>query len=598
MACVLGGCPAAAPELIVHLKTNFLPGIELGRVEVLVLRRGPSEDAPVDLFETTELGGAPIDGAIPLGASTLAAPGTYLVRATLFTPTGAPLAGSATVVEVTQSRAVVLLASRECGGVACPGGGDPPSAIACVASRCVDPRCAPGAARGDAACPEPACAAASECPGSSAACATTECLEGVCYISVDHGACRRDELCSPLDGCVAADTGARDAGALDAGAADGGPIDAGPDDGGPPGDACDPLVESCDGTDEDCDGRVDEGFDLGTVERCGACDRRCPAVASATATCVAGTCSFECVTGFDDCNGVASDGCEARLDDPETCGSCRTSCVAPRPLCDGTGGAPVCTDACAASETLCGETCVDPMTDEAHCGACDRACDTGETCVGGSCRCGGTGPDCAGTPASTCCGTSCVDTTSDDEACGSCTIACDPGEECVSSACRCGRTGPDCTGSTPDCCGTTCVNLEQNETHCGTCGSPCPGLERCRSGACECDGMANGRGCGGINGGICCSEDCVSSWHDSNHCNGCGIRCLAGTACDTGYSALLGHSFGTCQGCAVDADCPRNFVCGFATFGGHCECAMDSACSAGQNCDGDGVGGSLDACRY
>ncbi|MCB9598130.1 MAG: hypothetical protein H6719_35785, partial [Sandaracinaceae bacterium] len=182
--------------------------------------------------------------------------------------------------------------------------------------------------------------------------------------------------------------------------------------------------------------------------------------------------------------------------------------------------------------------------------------------------------------------------------CGGCGIACDSGESCVASACHCGGTGPDCTGSTPNCCGTTCVNLRQDETHCGTCGHPCPGLERCRSFACECDGMANGRACGGINGGICCSDSCVSSWHDSSNCNGCGLRCRSGTSCDTAYSGLLGMSVGTCQGCSVDGDCPANFVCGFASFGGVCECARDSACATGQSCDGDGVGGALDACRY
>jgi hypothetical protein len=35
--------------------------------------------------------------------------------------------------------------------------------------------------------------------------------------------------------------------------------------------------------------------------------------------------------------------------------------------------------------TACGDLCVDTSSDEDHCGDCDDACETDETCVGGAC---------------------------------------------------------------------------------------------------------------------------------------------------------------------------------------------------------------------
>lgn len=39
----------------------------------------------------------------------------------------------------------------------------------------------------------------------------------------------------------------------------------------------------------------------------------------------------------------------------------------------------------ACAETLCGDECVDTMSNAAHCGGCDMACDEGDSCVSGRC---------------------------------------------------------------------------------------------------------------------------------------------------------------------------------------------------------------------
>jgi hypothetical protein len=41
---------------------------------------------------------------------------------------------------------------------------------------------------------------------------------------------------------------------------------------------------------------------------------------------------------------------------------------------------------CPDTSTACGTTCVDTMSDEQHCGACEAACDAGATCANGGCQ--------------------------------------------------------------------------------------------------------------------------------------------------------------------------------------------------------------------
>lgn len=60
---------------------------------------------------------------------------------------------------------------------------------------------------------------------------------------------------------------------------------------------------------------------------CGSCFTQCFAGPNQFATCSVGRCMAQCAPGFADCDMFGGNGCEASLDAPQTCGSCRTSCA-------------------------------------------------------------------------------------------------------------------------------------------------------------------------------------------------------------------------------------------------------------------------------
>jgi hypothetical protein len=80
------------------------------------------------------------------------------------------------------------------------------------------------------------------------------------------------------------------------------------------------ATEVCNGTDDNCDGTVDEAL---------AADASC-SLAGATGVCTGGACAIaSCAGTLADCDGIASNGCEADLSNSaDHCGTCATSCGA------------------------------------------------------------------------------------------------------------------------------------------------------------------------------------------------------------------------------------------------------------------------------
>lgn len=87
---------------------------------------------------------------------------------------------------------------------------------------------------------------------------------------------------------------------------------------------------------------------------------------------------------------------------------------------------------CVAGQILCSGSCTDVNVDHAHCGACDHACGSTETCAGGTCvpSCGDGRVTCSSGGAS-----SCVDLKKDPTHCGGCDVACKQGQACTKGAC-------------------------------------------------------------------------------------------------------------------------------------------------------------------
>jgi hypothetical protein len=210
---------------------------------------------------------------------------------------------------------------------------------------------------------------------------------------------------------------------------------------------------------------------------------------------------------------------------------------------------------CSGASQLCLDgKCHDPLTDNAHCGACEQPCTNGQVCSNGSCACPtGTSP----------CGNTCTNTSFDPQNCGGCGQSCDGGLLCSGSSCT-----DRCVNSTL--CGDHCADLNNDRANCGSCNHACPiGY--------SCDGTGKcALPCGAQE--AVCNDHCVDFKHDVSNCGTCGHTCAFANAdsyCEDGTCHM-----GTCQAGYGNPD-------GIDTNG--CECAKTGAevCDGKDNdCDG------------
>jgi len=141
---------------------------------------------------------------------------------------------------------------------------------------------------------------------------------------------------------------------------------------------CTPGTTKCNGT---------------NVETCSASgqwvvSQTCPNVPNGTAKCVGtGTCSFDCTSGYADCN--ASAGCETQLGTTSNCKSCGDVCSTGGPNTQGicTSQSQGCTTSCFSGFADCDgilvNGCEDNLQSVLNCGACGKKCCG--ACSTGSC---------------------------------------------------------------------------------------------------------------------------------------------------------------------------------------------------------------------
>ncbi|RLB52499.1 MAG: hypothetical protein DRJ42_14735 [Deltaproteobacteria bacterium] len=357
----------------------------------------------------------------------------------------------------------------------------------------------------------------------------------------------------------------------------------------------------CDVGWDDCDGDPGNGCETDVSSdsmNCGGCGLGCGGGGSMSPMCISGSCQFPCISGESaDCDGDATNGCEAFLGDLANCGACGATCA-------GAPGASISCDPLGPGTYTCKSACLPGFAD------CDRMVANGceEAISATSCQCpGDAARDCTtelgpgaitecrgfepGSSGTTCeffsctggpvdCGGYCADTDTDPLNCGGCGMDCSGGT-CSSGVCTCDVDTPDM------CPGIGCTDMQVDPMNCGRCGGVCPVGDSCVAGFCE------------PPGGSCLLPfmDCETSMPDCEtdtstdpaNCGGCGFGCPpeddpvlhtgALSHCDRGSCEFTCQSlYGDCDGDPVNG-CENDlsadpFNCGgcgtFCGIGGTC----------------------------
>jgi hypothetical protein len=254
-------------------------------------------------------------------------------------------------------------------------------------------------------------------------------------------------------------------------------------------------VDHCKAGYANCNGKADDGceVDLTTdAENCLACGKACKApggVAACQNGCVVGSCA----PGLADCNHDPADGCETDVSaDLSNCGKCGGTCPDP-PHASATCTAGACgMGACSGDYKDCNGDASDGCEadlgkDAANCGACGKSCGPDNYCWKGQCHLGacpaGKG-DCNGNAADGCE----ASLASDPANCGACGTAC-PAPAHATAGCAAGACSLDacdagygnCNGAAADGCE---ADFSSDSNNCGACGNACGALKACKAGAC------------------------------------------------------------------------------------------------------------------
>ena len=329
----------------------------------------------------------------------------------------------------------------------------------------------------------------------------------------------------------------------------------------------------CGGGLSDCDGTAANGCETittGDPLHCGSCSP-CPGRASAVASCVSSACVYTCAPGTDDCDGDPSNGCEADLSAPSTCGACTHPCSAAPFASAACGPGGTCGIACNAGRDDCDGDALngcetDLTANDANCGGCGAVCaataGTTAACADSVCTrtCAGGLLDCDGDLSNGCE----VNPVADPLHCGTCAACASvPG---ATASCSAGACSFGCTTDFRDCdlvAANGCeVDVRTSAANCGGCGMACTApahaTPNCAGRACGFDCVAPFADCDGLAGNGCEVDTSADPAHCGACLTGCPVRARATSTCTSsvcGYSCIAPAS--DCDGlpsngCEID----------------------------------------------
>ncbi|PZR06388.1 MAG: hypothetical protein DI536_30425 [Archangium gephyra] len=310
-------------------------------------------------------------------------------------------------------------------------------------------------------------------------------------------------------------------------------------------------ILSCNPGFADCNGVASDGCEVNITNspgHCGACNAACNGT-NGTPTCSNSSCGITCNANFDNCDNNASNGCEVNTGTSlGNCGACGNVCNANNGAASCSNGS--CGIACGSGFANCNgslsDGCeVNTNASVAHCGACNNACTAANAtaaCSNGDCTIGSCSApfrDCNGQVSDGCE----INSSNNVNNCGACGTVCavaNATPACVSSACAVGtcNTGfRDCNSQVVDGCE---INTTNNVNHCGACGNQCTvanGTPGCSGSACtvaSCSGTY--RNC---NNQV--SDGCEVNTADTvAHCGACGAVCAPANAVPACTSSTCG----------------------------------------------------------
>ncbi len=179
---------------------------------------------------------------------------------------------------------------------------------------------------------------------------------------------------------------------------------------------------------------------------------------------------------------------------------------------------------CLAPKIACGGGCVNPSSDEKHCGGCDKPCPANTSCKSSQCECLQGYGDCDTNPQNGCE----AQLSTDVLHCGGCDKPCPSKHLCVSEICRCDPNTAGSCGSTGQYCSSStgaCLTCHKTRFNCDL------------KGDCECVGKCSGTTC-----------DSTCTYGIPNQCGSVYHACT---------------SSGVCTACASGTkNCDRQSGCG------------------------------------